>query len=250
MMTEERTTDAETFARENCLAYTGDVDCAAWGGSFLNLNREHHENGYIECLRVQRLDDAPFSSLILLESLTLLIDPPGSDHWNEAATSCGHAKPDRLSRLACKIARTIGRKWKPGCIARFLERFAPRFTRYIGDVLIRFAVAREMRDIIAERKAMPERERVQFDAELSLWYGRYDPAEMGYDHHTFAVLTEELDEDALETLRCGSLEPQANVFTVDEDGDVMFDEALFFEALQDRADATFSDMTSTDCLID
>jgi len=186
----EKEETAETFARGNLIAYEGDIDAANHGGAFFNLNRNHRENGYIECLRICRLDDAPFSSLILIESLTLLPDAPGSEMWNACADCVG------LSR--------------------------------------------------EEYDAADETTKLWMDASICLAYGRYDPAEMGYQHHTSAVLTERLDDDAMDTLETGSLRPDVIAVRLDDDGDDEFDEPMFWRTVQERADATFTDLTSED----
>jgi hypothetical protein len=174
------------FAVDNFLAYSGDVCLSDHGGTFFNLNREHRENGYIEALRVSRLDDAPFSALILVESLTLLPDEVGSDGWADCMKCIG------LTR------------------AQYDE----------GN----------------------ERERLWMDAEACLAYGRYDPAEHGYEHHTDYILAEELSEDALSTLETAGMKPDHDCTYIDADGDSAFDEGTFEEVLQARVESAFTDL--------
>lgn len=188
-----RTMNAETFAIENLVAYEGDIDAANHGGTFFSLNRKHREWGYIEALRIYRPCDAPLSSLILIESLTLLPYEFGTKEWQNCA-DCAD-----LSR--------------------------------------------------EEYEASDERTKLWMDASACLAYGRYDPAEMGYQHHTFSVLTETLDDDAMSVIDTASLIPRdVACVKIDEDGDEIFDESAFWDLVKERADATFSDLTSEDNL--
>ncbi len=192
-----KTESADEFARANLLYYSGDVDAIEHGGTFFNLNRDHHKNGYIEALRLCRCDDEPFSSVCLVESLTIIIDAPGSEHWNGCASCCGQSRE--------------------------------------------------------EYDRADDKEKMIRDAECALAYGRYDPAEMGYEHHTLCILTDALDDDARGILDTGAMTPSAFPFTLDGDGDAVLLDAQFWSHVQTQADATFTGLTHWDntmCPID
>lgn len=180
--------DAYKFAEENLLAYSGDCDAAAYGGTFYNLNRDHYRNGYIEALRITPSEESD-CPVIWVESLTVIIDKPGSKQWRDAASSLGWQ-----DKLPCEAGETIG------SLREFLHRVAEMFCSY----------------------------------------GHYDPACLGYEHHTLTVAVEPIDPDSpyadgVDETCTGSWETDTGE-TIAE-----FDEGRFWRLVQERVNSTFTD---------
>ena len=234
----EPTTDADTFAAENLLHYCGDVDAANHGGTFYNVNRDHHANGYIEALRITPSDEIP---AIWVESLTVLIHPPESSRWFEAAECCGFNSDTRtrlsriLDRVRWKLSPWYG--WRRNLPER-VRNFLAKLSKWFADK----SKAIEHKGCIQKRAELSERERIILDAEFGTSYGHYDPANCFPEHHTSAVRVPSDPYGGPDGEPPESADFEA--IATDDDGDEVFDEVGFWGHVQTRADSTFTDLSN------
>lgn len=80
---------AEEFAKRFKLHYCGDVDAVNHDGIFYNIDEDNYKNGYVEALRICRMDDKPVTKVALIESITVVVRERYGDDWKSAMDFIG-----------------------------------------------------------------------------------------------------------------------------------------------------------------